>query len=126
MPGRVEDIVPYYQACDAFVLPSCDNNEALGLVQVEAMLCGKPVINTALPTGVPHVSLHGETGLTVPVGDSAALAEAMAVFIEDPGLRIRMGEAARLRALAEFTVDKSADGILAIYERVLQEHGRIR
>lgn len=120
MPGRVANIVPYYQACDAFLLPSCDNNEALGLVQVEAMLCGKPVINTALPTGVPHVSVHGQTGLTVPPRDSSALADAMALFIQDSNLRRQMGEAARSRALAEFTVDKSVDKILPIYEQVLQ------
>jgi glycosyltransferase involved in cell wall biosynthesis len=119
MPGEVEDTLPYYQAADVFMLPSCENNEALGLVQMEAMMCGKPVINTNLPTGVPHVSLHGATGLTVQVKDSQALADAMLRLIQHPDLRCQMGKSARARALSEFTAEKSAELTLAIYERVL-------
>jgi glycosyltransferase involved in cell wall biosynthesis len=121
MAGRVEDTLPYYQAADVFMLPSCENNETLGLVQVEAMMCGKPVINTNLPTGVPHVSLQGLTGLTVAVKDARALADAMIHLILDPDLRRQMGDAARTRALTEFTARKSADLTMAIYNKVLAE-----
>jgi glycosyltransferase involved in cell wall biosynthesis len=120
MPGRVENTLPYYQAADVFVFPSCESNETLGLVQVEAMMCGKPVINTALPTGVPHVSLHNETGLTVPPKESCALAEAMMRLIKDSALRCQMGEAARTRALREYTAEKSAELTYAIYEQILR------
>lgn len=118
MTGRVEDTLPYYQAADVFVFPSCENNETLGLAQVEAMMCGKPVINTALPTGVPHVSLHRVTGLTVPTKDSLALAEAMIQLLQDDPLRLRMGESARVRALAEYTAEKSADLTFEIYRKI--------
>lgn len=121
MPGRVEETLPYYQAADVFVFPSCESNETLGLVQVEAMMCGKPVVNTALPTGVPHVSLHNETGLTVPPKDSRALADAMIRFALDPLLRRKMGEAARIRALREYTAETSAALTYEIYKQLLQK-----
>jgi len=105
--------------CDIFVLPSVANSEAFGIVQIEAMACSKPVINTALPTGVPYVSIHGQTGLTVPPGDANALAAAMQMLIDNDSVRIQMGLKARERAINHFSLDKMLDSIYKLYADVI-------
>jgi len=117
------DLIPYYLAARAFWFPSNARSEAFGLVQVEAMACGVPVINAAIPhSGVAWVSPDGETGLTVPVDDPAALAAAARRLLAEPGLRDRLGRAARERAIREFDHTLMARRSLAIYGRVLGEH----
>lgn len=66
-----------FQNCYVYLFPSISNNEAFGITQLEAMVYGKPVINTNLPTGVPVVSIHNETGYTIPIKDSIALKQAI-------------------------------------------------
>jgi len=119
--GTVSDpeLAALYHACDLFVLPSVTRAEAFGMVQIEAMACRKPVISTALPSGVPWVNQHARTGIIVPPGDPDALAVAIQTLIADPALRRRMGEAARERVLAEFTAGRMAERTLAIYRDVL-------
>lgn len=109
--GEVEDaLLPaLLHACDIFVLPSITPNEAFGLVQVEAMACGKPVVSCRLPTGVPFVNQHGVTGLVVPPADAPALAEAVKKLCADPDLRATMGAAGRHRAESEFSLDVMVD-----------------
>jgi glycosyltransferase involved in cell wall biosynthesis len=116
--GRVPSLGAYYRAADLFVLPSCGRNEAFGLVQLEAMYCGLPVINTSLPTGVPEVSIHGLTGLTVPPGNSRCLSEAISTLLADPALRARFSVNARERAKI-FTIESMVARTLAVYEDVL-------
>ena len=97
--GRIpaEQVADIYNAADVFVLPSNAASEAFGVVQLEAMAHGLPVINTLLPTGVPEVSQAGITGLTVPPGDVDALANAMRRMVAEPALRQRFSHAARER-----------------------------
>lgn len=119
--GRQSDeaLRALFHACDIFVLPSTLETECFALVQVEAMLCAKPVINTSLPTGVPWVSINAETGLTVPPGDVASLAQAINLLVNDEPLRRRLGEAGRRRAYQMFTLDKHVDDTVRLYEKLL-------
>lgn len=110
-----DDIVSFYHACDIFVLPSIANSEAFGLVQLEAMACGKPIINTLLPTGVPYVSVHNETGLSVPPKDTEALRDAIVKLISNKTLRVEMGQNARERVESHFTKEKMLDQIFKLY-----------
>jgi rhamnosyl/mannosyltransferase len=114
------DLLPYYLAADAFWFPSNARSEAFGLVQVEAMAAGCPVINTAMPhSGVSWVSRHDESGLTVPVDDPVALAEAANRLLLEPGLRDRLAQGARARAIREFDHCVMAQRSLDLYHRVL-------
>ena len=115
-----DELIGYFKECDVFVLPSLQRSEAFGLVQIEAMAFGRPVINTKLPSGVPYVSLHGETGLTVEPGNAAELAEAMQYLAEHPVERCRMGERARARMEEQFRMDKMLKRVLQLYEEFVE------
>ena len=118
--GAVPDLRPYYHAADVFVLPSVARSEAYGIVQMEAMACGVPVVNTALDTGVPFVSPHGVTGLTVPPGDAEALAGAITRLLDDPDLRARFGGAGRARVAGELSAGWMVERTLELYRDVMQ------
>jgi len=113
------DLAPYYHAANAFVLPSVARSEAFGIVQLEAMACGKAGINTGLPTGVPFVSLDHVTGLTVPPGDSEALADAINTLLYNPALAASFGRAAKERVRQHFTVELMTERIIEIYNSIL-------
>lgn len=106
----------YYQACDVFCLPSVTVAEAFGIVQIEAMAAGKPVVSTKLNTGVDYANQDGVTGFTVTPGDADELAARLDLLFEDRDLATRMGEAARDRALNVFTLEKMRDETLKVYE----------
>lgn len=102
--GRLseQDLVHEYHAADVVVLPSVGRGEAVGIVQVEAMLCGKPVVCSDLP-GVCEVGEEGVTCTVFPHGDARALADRINELIIDPDRRVRMGAAGRQRALAHYS-----------------------
>jgi rhamnosyl/mannosyltransferase len=114
-----ENLVPFFHACDLLVLPSITRNEAFGLVQLEAMACGKPVVSTRLETGVQYVNQNEKTGLVVPPRNSMALTEAMNRLLEDEKLRVRMGMEGRRRVETEFTKERMVQETLKLYEEVL-------
>lgn len=120
--GRVQDerLPAYYQACDLFVLPASHRSEAFGVVQVEAMACGKPVVSTELGTGTSYVNLDEETGLVVPPRDPEALAQAIKRLLSDDQLRTEMGERARERAKLEFSHEIMIDRVVTLYQSLLR------
>ena len=107
---------PYYHAASVFVLPSIARSEAFGIVQLEALACGVPVVNTSLPSGVPEVSLDGVTGLTVRPGDPRALGRAITRLLDDPQLRARYGSAGRARVAGDFTNARMGERVRQIYD----------
>lgn len=119
-----EDLPAYYQACDLFCLPATFNAEAFGIVQVEAMAAGKPVISTSLSSGVSHVNPHEVTGLQVPPNDVDALARAINRLLSDDELRARLGTRARIRAQTEYSREAMAQRTLAVYREAIESAPR--
>lgn len=108
-----------YDAADLFVLPSIATSEGFGIVQLEAMAYGTPVINTNINTGVPWVSQDGKTGLTVPPRDAEALSDAIATLLADNNRRERLGRAARTRANERFTHERMIEEYLQRYDALV-------
>jgi rhamnosyl/mannosyltransferase len=119
--GRIPDVeLPaYYHACDVFCLPSVQPAEAFGIVQIEAMASGRPVVCCELHNGVTWVNRDGETGIVVAPADPGALASALRKLATDPQLRARLGAQARERAVSHFTNEAMARGTLEVYRKVL-------
>jgi rhamnosyl/mannosyltransferase len=113
------DVAPFYHAADVFALPSVARSEAFGIVQLEAMACGTPVVNTNLDSGVPTVSLNGITGLTVPPHDPVALSTAISRLLDDSFLRESYGRAAKWRVKTEFSEELMLNRTLDLYRKVL-------
>ena len=122
-PVAVEELHALYAACDLFVLPSAHPTEGFGIVQVEAMACGKPVVSTDLPTGVTYVNRHGDTGLIVPPADHRALAGAIRTLLGDSALRDAMGTRAREWAVREFSQEAMIDRTVRLYRQILETQG---
>jgi glycosyltransferase involved in cell wall biosynthesis len=125
--GRVsdEDLPAYYHASDVFVLPSVAVTEAYGLVQIEAMAAGVPVVSTNLPTGVPWVNQDGVTGLVVPPRDARTLAEAVRRLLGDEGLRRSLGAGGRRRAEALFSRDRTIEAFKDLIETTVPASARL-
>jgi len=121
-PGFVseDDLPVYYSIADLFVLPSVSSSEAFGIVQIEAMMYGVPVVNTSLDTGVASVSRDGETGLTVPPDDVEALTEAIQTLLSDPELRAQFSSASQKRS-QDFEKDHVVGQYAELYDEVCRE-----
>lgn len=112
-----ESLPKYYASCDLLVLPSRDDSEGYGLVILEAMAAGKPVIGSRVG-GIPDVIRDRETGLLVEPNDPRKLADAIITLLLDDGLRRKMGSAAR-RFAEEHDWERVTRGVEAVYQEVI-------
>jgi len=115
--GQVSDqaLKYHFHACYAFVFPSTIENEAFGLVQLEAMICGKPIINTQLNSGVPWVARHDREAITVMPGDECALAKAIDKLLSDSHYANCLGDAGRVRVETEYSRHRFVETSQALY-----------
>lgn len=118
--GLIENPVRVYPSLNVYVATSL--KEGLPLSLVEAMGAGLPVVATDVP-GHRDVVVHGETGLLVPPEDPAALADAVSSLLGDRERRRRTAEAARQRALKEFSIQPMVAGTAEVYRRCASEDG---
>jgi glycosyltransferase involved in cell wall biosynthesis len=119
----VDDLVPYYHACDVFALPSCEPSEAFGVVQIEALACGKPVVNTALTSGVPEVSVDGRTGRTVPPKDAKAMSSALRDILKDENTYARFSRNALQEVAARFSREVFGSEVLRNFRPLMEATG---
>jgi glycosyltransferase involved in cell wall biosynthesis len=121
--GRVDvgELPQLYQMADLLVLPSETRGEAFGVVLLEAMASGRPVIATALP-GVRSVVSPGVDGILVPPADADALARSIRDVIDmTPSARCGMGAAGRRKVEAEYSWDRIGDRLESVYRDVRNE-----
>lgn len=118
LPGRIsdEEIAAYFDAAELFCLPSDSRAEAFGVVLLEAMRAGKPIVASDIPgSGVPWVNVHGTTGLNVPAGDSVALGASICRLLDEREFARQCGLRGRQRYLEYFTAEKMVDACLRLY-----------
>jgi len=110
-----EQLALYYAAADVCAVPSL--TESFGLVALEAMACGTPVVGTRVG-GLQTLIEDGESGLLVPAGDDTALAEAIHAVLTDHRLRTHLSHGARERA-ERFTWSRVGQRMTELYDKVL-------
>jgi rhamnosyl/mannosyltransferase len=121
--GKVShrDKIILMHSMDAVTLPSTHVTETFGISQVEAQLCGRPVITTNLPTGVSDVTVDGVTGLVVQAGDVDALTQAISRMAENATFTKKLGQCGRERALAEYSEETYARKLCTEIDRLFHE-----
>lgn len=115
--GPVEDVVKAYQDSSIFVLSS--RFEGFGMVLIEAMACGLPVVSFDCPAGPDEIITDGVDGLLVPSGDVHALAEKLMALMFDGNLRKRLGQQARQTA-QRYEMTTIANQWTALFEKVIK------
>jgi D-inositol-3-phosphate glycosyltransferase len=115
---RSQDSLPYYySAAEAVVVPS--QYESFGMVALEAMACGTPVVASQIG-GLAYLVQDSVTGYTVPVDEPIELANRLTMLLQDQNLRDRMGRQA-VKVAQNYAWDKIASKMLAVYDELLSE-----
>lgn len=119
-PGRIadEDLPTYFAAADVCVVPS--HYEPFGLVPIEAMASGTPVVGSAVG-GLNFTVVSEETGLLVPPKDNAAFTEAIDRILSNPQWRNQLGENARKRMETEFSWEGVTSQLSDLYSRIINQ-----
>lgn len=120
-----EELAAYYDLADIFCLPSTYKTEAFGIVLLEAMSFGKPLVTTNLPdSGISWVNQDQVTGLTVPPNDAKQLAQAIKKIASDESLARQFSTAARKRFYEKFTSETMVESTVRLYASIMAvEHG---
>ena len=121
--GHVPQVATVFERAEVVVVPSL--GEGFGMVALEAMERGRPVIASAVG-GLPEIVDDGRTGLLVPVSDADALADAIRGLAGDATRTAAFGAAGRERALAEFSQERCTDRTAELYREALGSAGRRR
>ncbi len=120
--GRIADaeLAAHFAAARLFCLPSTQRAEAYGVVLVEAMALGKPVITTDIPgSAVSWLNQSGVTGYSVPVGDARAITSAVQKIIGDNDTAARQGAAARARYEACLNAEVMVEATMSLHRRLM-------
>jgi glycosyltransferase involved in cell wall biosynthesis len=113
--GHLQDVRPALAEMDVFVHAGAP--EPFGLVNVEAMAMGKPIVAFA-HGALPEIVRHEETGLLIQPKNEAEMATAVTHLLNQPAKRIEMGRNGRLRAATHFNIQRVAHEIEAIYDKI--------
>jgi len=116
-----EDLPRYYRSCDIFCAPST-GFESFGLILLEAMAAGKPIVTCDIP-GYRTVMADGQEGLMVPPEDEDALARALIRLLRDPAARHVMGQRGRAKAQA-YAWERVSEQVLIYYQELMAQRGR--
>ena len=118
LPGAQKDPAPWFQAMDVFVFPS--QTEGFPSVIVEAGACGVPAVAFDVG-GIADVILHGETGFVVPLGDTEQFIRRAITIATTPSLCEAMGQKARQRVHAEYSLSTMIENYSNLFERLVSE-----
>jgi rhamnosyl/mannosyltransferase len=110
----------FFKAAEVLVLPSIHKSEAFGIVLLEAMACGTPVISTELGTGTSFVNADKISGLVVPPRDSRSLRKAIEDIIDNEAVRSQYGREAAERVQTLFTLEKMLDIHYKLYSELIK------
>ncbi len=117
------NVVPVWSGSDIAVMPSVEP-ESFGMVAIEAMAAGLPVIASD-DGGLRDVVVNEETGILIPVSSSQALADGIERLAQDPGLRHRWGQAGKARQLSVFSASHQAREIMAVYRLAMRRRSAL-
>ena len=106
--------------CSLFVLPSHLRSEAFGMVLVEALMFGKPLVTCDIKSGTSYVNKHNETGLVVEPNSSNALVKAITLILSNESLKAKMQKLARARYEKLFSSKEVGESYAKLYKSIFK------